>query len=144
MPLGIGIAKLLMPLLDKVLPDQQKKQEAKIALVEMEQNGEFREQENAMRMIVAEAQSEDKWTSRARPSFLYVVYILLLSSIPFSVLFAFNPEAAKDVVEGFKMWLAAIPDELYTTMTVGYLGYTVSREYGKKEKLKALKTTSND
>ena len=35
-----------------------------------------------MQAIVAEAQSADPRTSRARPSFLYVMYALLIWSIP--------------------------------------------------------------
>ncbi len=34
-----------------------------------------------MTAIVAEANSADPWTSRARPSFLYVMYALLLWAI---------------------------------------------------------------
>lgn len=121
-------------LIDKILPDPKAKQEAKLKLMELEQSGEFKETELALSAIIAESQSKDKWTSRARPSFLYVVYLLILSSIPFSVLFAFNPDSAKAVAEGFKMWLEAIPNELYTLMGVGYLGYTGARSYDKVKK----------
>jgi hypothetical protein len=31
-----------------------------------------------MAAVLAEAESPDPWTSRARPSFLYVMYVLLL------------------------------------------------------------------
>jgi hypothetical protein len=77
--------------------------------------------------IQAEASSTDKWTSRARPSFLYVMYIIILSAIPFSMFFAFRPDKAKLVTEGFGLWLAAIPDQLYWLFGAGYLGYTGAR-----------------
>ena len=35
-----------------------------------------------MSAIVAEANSSDPWTSRARPSFLYLIYVLLLFAVP--------------------------------------------------------------
>ena len=38
--------------------------------------------------IVTEARSPDPWTSRARPSFLYVMYVMLLWAIPMGVLAA--------------------------------------------------------
>ena len=84
-----------------------------------------------MKAIYAEASSADPWTSRARPSFMYVIYILILSAIPFSVLFAFAPGVAGQVVLGFKAWLTAIPDSLLTLFGVGYVGYVGSRSYEK-------------
>ena len=86
--------------------------------------------------IIAEAQSADPWTSRARPSFLYVVYILLLMSIPMGVLTVFNPLAASNLTEGFKYWLAAIPEPILTLFGTVMLGYVVGRSY---EKTKAIK-----
>lgn len=80
-----------------------------------------------------EAQSQDPWTSRARPTFLYVVYIFILSSIPFGVLFAIVPEVAGGVVNGVSAWLRAIPDEMWGLFGVGYLGYTGARTYEKKK-----------
>src|SRR5512137_2244250 len=34
---------------------------------------------------LSEAQSQDKWTSRARPSFMYVIYIIILAGIPVAI-----------------------------------------------------------
>lgn len=86
-----------------------------------------REVEQTSMNIRAEAQSADKWTSRARPTFLYVMYTILLTSIPFGILFVFRPNEAKLGAEGFKMWLEAIPQELYWLFAAGYLGYTGAR-----------------
>lgn len=77
--------------------------------------------------IRAEAQSADKWTSRARPTFLYVMYTIILMAIPMGILSVFRPVEAKQIAEGFGMWLAAIPDELYWLFAAGYLGYTGAR-----------------
>ena len=58
--------------------------------------------EAQLQAIVAEANSADPWTSRARPSFLYVMYILLLTALPMGLLSAFHPAAAKDIAAGMK------------------------------------------
>jgi len=98
-----------------------------------------REIEATSQNIRAEAQSTDKWTSRARPSFLYVMYVVILSALPFAVLFAFKPAEAKLVAEGFGMWLAAIPDELYWLFAAGYLGYTGARSVQEWTRTRAKK-----
>ena len=83
--------------------------------------------------VLAESQSQDKWTSRGRPLFLYVIYIMLLSSIPMGVVYAISPTAANNVVAGFGLWLKAIPDTLYTLFGAGYLGYGAFRTYDKTQ-----------
>ena len=55
--------------LDKIFPDKAEAERAKLKLFEMQQNGEFKELDARFSAIVAEANSQDPWTSRARPSF---------------------------------------------------------------------------
>jgi hypothetical protein len=88
-----------------------------------------------MSVMLAEAQSKDPWTSRARPSFMYVMYILILCSIPMGVLSVFSPAAATTVAMGMKAWLAAIPDAMWGTFGTAYCGYTLSRSWEKKKGL---------
>lgn len=130
------VSELLGPVIDKIVPDAGQRKEMKLRAQELEQKGEFREDEMRLEAIMAEAESEDPWTSRARPSFLYVIYFLMLSSIPFAIFFAFEPESAKQVVEGFKLWLEAIPGEFLTLFGAGYLGYTGFRSMDKRQKEK--------
>lgn len=82
-------------------------------------------------VMLAEAQSTDKWTSRARPSFLYVVYLLLLFSLPMGILFAFRPDTAHAVITGFHEWLAALPDSITNLFMYVMLGYTGARTVEK-------------
>jgi len=124
--LGIG-GKLI----DKLIPDEAQRAKAQLDLATLAQNGELKELETRMSAILAEANSKDPWTSRARPSFMYVFYILLLASIPMGVLFAISPETAAQVTEGFKGWLAAIPDAMWNLFMAGYLGYSASRSFDK-------------
>lgn len=83
-------------------------------------------------IVQAESQSSDKWTSRGRPSFLYVMYVMLLAAIPMGIVYAVNPILADNVVKGYQAWLTAIPKELYGLFGVGYLGYGAFRSYDKK------------
>jgi len=117
--------------LDRVLPDKAAKDQAKLALLELEQQGKFKDDELRMNAIVMEAQSKDPWTSRARPAFFYVFYIYVLMAIPMGFLAWFDPVAAHDVTEGIKAFLNAIPDILYQVFVAGFLGYTGARTFEK-------------
>jgi len=124
--LGIG-----NKLIDKLIPDPEAKALAQLELAKMSQDGQLAEMKTQMSAIIAEASSADPWTSRARPSFLYVVYILLLWAIPMGVLTVFHPEAAKLFTEGFKAWMNAIPEPILTLFGTVMLGYVVGRSWEK-------------
>ena len=118
-------------LIDKLIPDPEAKAKAQLELLKMQQDGRLDEMKTQMSAILAEAQSADPWTSRARPSFLYVVYILLLWSIPMGVLAIFNPTAAQAFTEGFKAWMNSIPEPILTLFGTVMLGYVVGRSWEK-------------
>ena len=117
--------------IDRVVPDPKAREEAKLQMVKQAQEGKFKQAEQQLSVITAEAQSKDPWTSRARPAFLYVVYLLILTSIPMAIVHAFNPELSQRLIEGFNGWLTAIPEPIITLFGVGYLGYTGARSYDK-------------
>ena len=102
---------------------------AEIALKVQELESEI--EKGRTSIIVAEASSQDKWTSRARPAFLYVVYVYILAAFPMGVLFAFAPEQAKNVTVGVTAWLNSIPDSMWVLFGSGYLGYVGARSYDK-------------
>ncbi|HFD87519.1 MAG TPA: hypothetical protein ENJ35_07580 [Gammaproteobacteria bacterium] len=126
-------------LIDRFFPDPQKKAEAQIELARMAQAGDLKELEVSMSAIIAEAKSNDPWTSRARPSFLYVMYVMILSAVPMGVLHALKPEFAAAITVGMKAWLAAIPEEMWWLFGAGYLGYSTARSADKRGLLKGLK-----
>ena len=134
----IGLITAALPvlgqLLDDVIETDAEKAAAKAKLMKLVQDGDLKEMETRLSAILAEANSKDPWTSRARPSFMYVIYILILSSIPMGFLFAFQPEVADAVIQGFTGWLQAIPDSLYTLFGAGYLGYAGARTVDKMKK----------
>lgn len=124
-------------LIDKMFPDKEKqaaeRAQAELALMQAQQSGQLAETAQQMSAILAEAQSPDPWTSRARPSFMYIMYILILMAIPMGFLSAFRPEVAAAVANGMKLWLDAIPEDLYVLFGVGYLGYTGARTWEKRK-----------
>ena len=112
-------------LIDKLIPDPAAKAQAQLELLRMQRDGDLKELEVRMSAILAEAKSSDPWTSRARPSFLYVVYIMLLFSLPMGFIASFSPETAQNIIMGMQNWLAAIPDkivDLFTMVMLGYIG----------------------
>lgn len=117
--------------IDKLWPDKEKADAAKLELYRLQQSGQLEEMKVQLSAIIADAQSDDPYTSRARPSFLYVVYILLLWSIPMGVLTIFNPEAADLFTKGFKTWLSSIPDEILQLFGVVMTGYVLGRSWEK-------------
>ena len=118
-------------LIDKLFPDPEQKAKAQLELLRMQQAGELDEMKTQLSAIIADAQSQDPWTSRARPSFLYVVYILLLWSIPMWILTIFSPEAAAKFTEGFGSWMKAIPDSILQLFGVVMTGYVLGRSWEK-------------
>jgi hypothetical protein len=118
-------------LLDKLIPDPQARDRAKLELIKLQGDQEMKAIGAQMQAIVAEAQSADPWTSRARPSFLYMMYALILWAIPMGLISAANPGMAKGIAEGMTAYLRGIPEELYALFGTGYLGYTAARTWGK-------------
>ncbi len=118
-------------LIDKIIPDPKAREAAKLELLRLEGTQELDRIKAQMSAVLAEAGSADPWTSRARPSFLYVMYVLLLWSIPMGIIAAIRPSAAEAIARGMNAYLAGIPEPLYALFGTGYLGYTVAREWGK-------------
>lgn len=126
-----GIIAPLAGLIDKLIPDPKARDAAKLELLKLEGSQEFERIRAQLSAIVAEAQSADPWTSRARPSFLYVMYALLLWALPMGLIAAARPEMADAIARGMTSYLAGIPEPLYALFATGYLGYTVARSWGK-------------
>ena len=126
-----GIIGPVAGLLDKLIPDPKAREAAKLELLRLEGTHELERVKTQMAAVLAEAGSADPWTSRARPSFLYVMYALLLWSIPMGLIAAAQPQMADAIGKGMNAYLAGIPEPLYALFGTGYLGYTVAREWGK-------------
>ena len=131
---GIDLVKMAI---NKVFPDKTEAAKINAQIDESRRNGDLKELEIGMSAIVMEAKSADKWTSRARPSFLYVMYFMILMAVPMGVLSAFKPLLVTAIINGMKLWLEAIPGELYALFGAGYLGYSTVRSIDKNKILSA-------
>ena len=131
LPLADLIITPVLSIIDKVIPDKDAREKAKLELLKLQGSQEMELLQTRLSAIVAEANSADPWTSRARPSFLYVMYAMILWAVPMGVLAAFTPESAHAIAEGMNAYLNGLPEPLYALFGTGYLGYTAARQWGK-------------
>lgn len=126
-----GLLAPITTLLDKIIPDPKARDAAKLELLRLQGAQELEAVKAQMSAILAEAASPDPWTNRARPSFLYVMYAIILWAIPMGLIAAAQPQMAKDIATGMNAYLAGIPEPLWALFGTGYLGYTAARQWGK-------------
>ncbi len=131
-PIG-AVANVVGNIVDKIWPSPTEEMAAKIALLKEQTADAVALLDAQNRAANAEAASSDHWTSRARPSFLYVMYALILFAIPMGFIAAFSPATATAVAAGFKAWLGAIPTELWGTFGACFIVYTGARSYEKSK-----------
>lgn len=131
MPFLDSIIGPLAAIIDKVIPDPAARERAKLELIKLEGSQELETMKARLTAIVAEAQSTDPWTSRARPSFLYVMYAMILLAIPMGLIAWRDPAAAAAIGGGINAYLNGLPEPLYMLFGTGYLGYTAARQWGK-------------
>ena len=128
------IPNLLEPLgvlIDRVVPDKRARKRAQVELQRLEAAGDLSDVRERLSVVLAEAQSGDAWTIRARPAFLYVMYAMILFALPIGVIAAFSQERARAIAVGIASYLNGLPEPLYALFGTGYLGYTVARQWGK-------------
>ena len=116
---------------DKFFPDAAQAEQFKLESAKQLMAMDMAELDMAKSVIIAEAQSTDKWTSRARPSFMYVFYLIILLCPIMGICYAINPVSANNVITGFKAALDSIPDIMWQTFGIGYVGYSASRTVEK-------------
>ena len=78
----------ILSLIDKIVPDPKARNEAKLELIKLQGGQEMETFRLQLSAVLAEANATDPWTSRARPSFLYVIYIMILWAIPMGLIAA--------------------------------------------------------
>lgn len=104
-----GFEAILDDVIKRAIPDPNAAALAKLQIM------------NAQQAIpLAEAESKDPWTSRARPAFMYVMYIIMLSCIPMSLVYAFNPTVAHNISLGMKEALQAIPVQMWSLFGIAF------------------------
>src|SRR5258708_39310282 len=128
-----AVSTVIGKIIDRAIPDPAQAAAAKLEILKEENQQQLRSVQTDISAILAEACSPDKWTSRARPSFLYVMYSMILISMPFAVLWAFQPVVADRMATGLNRWLTALPDGLWQLFGLGYVGYTGGRAFEKRK-----------
>jgi len=139
MALSTIISSLLpdvVGIIDEFVESPEEREKAKRKLLEQQGQQKIREIEQRLSAIVMEAQSKDPWTSRARPSFMYVFYTMLLLCPVGAILSVWWPTEVFAAADAMRELLTAIPDILYQIFIAGYLGYTGFRSWDKRNLLK--------
>lgn len=118
-------------LIDRVVPDQKAREAAKLEMLKTENQQALSEIQASLSAVLAEAQSPDPWTSRARPTFLYMMYLVIGLCVAGGILGIWYPAETKQAAENINALLRALPNDLYTLFGMGYLGYTGARSFDK-------------
>lgn len=113
-------------LLDQVLPDKYLRDKAKLELIALAGDPAWPGMPEA-----DQPAGKDRWITRARPTFLYVMYAMILAALPMGVIAGFRPQTADAIARGIAGYLGSLPDALYALFGTGYLGYTAARQWGK-------------
>jgi len=116
-----GVSKLLGGVKDLVgefhlAPDKQLEFDAKLRELEVQESDTI--VKAAESVLVAEATSDDGYVRRARPTFLYLVYAILLYS------YLVRPAMGQPVLP--------LPEEIFWLFGSGILGYQGARSWEKK------------
>lgn len=125
------LAAIAGKLIDKLFSTPEEKAAAQAKLMLLEQQGLLDELKLNLSAILAEAQSPDKWTSRARPSFLYIIYGVIILCFVGGIIGIFAPASVALAATNITALLAAIPESLWWLFGAGYLGYTGGRSFDK-------------
>ena len=123
------VGKLGGELIDNLFETEEEKANAKAKLERLD----IKRYEVQLSAIVAEAKSSDPWTSRARPSFLYIIYLVILLCVFGGIAGIWWPDHVTQAAMNINDLLGAIPDTLWGLFGAGYLGYTGARSYDKSK-----------
>lgn len=126
-----GLFELAGSILERALPDPVAREKARAKLARLQKEGALEESRVQLAAIFAEADSADRWTSRARPAFLYVMYVVILGCIAGGVAGIWWPAEVTQAAQNVGVLLAAIPESLWWLFGAGYLGYTGARSFDK-------------
>jgi len=126
-----GVATPLFSLIDNLFTSDEERAAAKLKLMEMEQRGDLDSMKVQLSAILAEANSKDPWTSRARPTFLYLIYSIILLCVAGAIIGIWWPDHVATAASNLTNLLMAIPESLWWLFGAGYLGYTSARSFDK-------------
>jgi hypothetical protein len=117
------VKNVVAPIVNRFIPDKTA-QDAAIAEI----------MSATAQVMVEDSKSPDLYIRRARPTFLYVMYVLLLIAIPCGILFIFSPGIGREFTDGAKYWFSSIPDAMYNMLEVCFGVYVGGRTVEKSIK----------
>ena len=129
--LAPGLFEAGAKLIDRLIPDPAQREQAKLALFQAEGQQALQEMQVSLSVILAEAHSADPWTSRARPTFLYVIYGVILLCVMGAIMGIWWPTHVFQAAENLNKLLGAVPESLWWLFGAGYQGYTGARSFDK-------------
>lgn len=112
-------------------PDPVEQAKVNAAVEQGIRDADYKDAQLGMSAILAEAQSADPWTSRARPTFLYLMYAVIVWCFIGGIVGIWWPTQTGLAAANIKDLLAAVPDSLWWLFGAGYLGYTGARSFDK-------------
>lgn len=128
---AIPIIDAALKIIERVIPDKEAKEKAKLELLKEENRQVLSEVNADLSAIIAEANSNDKWTSRARPTFLYLIYCCIALCFIGAIVGIWFPVQVTTAASNLNSLLNAIPESLIWLFGAGYLGYTGGRSMEK-------------
>jgi len=129
-------ANLITSIIERVWPNPTEEEKAKIERIKIETATALETMKIQLSAIIAEAKSEDPWTSRARPTFLYVMYAVIGLCFIGGILGIWWPDEVGRASTNIAALLNAVPDDLWWLFGAGYLGYTGARSFEKRRGMK--------
>lgn len=124
--IGGGVSSLVDSVTNLIGKFVQSPEEKAKILVELEALRVSESQtitEAASRAVETEAKSEDPWVRRSRPTFLYIMYLIIVWNFMLLPLCQF--------FTGHQISLIELPENLYWLFGSGFLGYVGARSWDK-------------
>jgi len=113
----------IIPIINKFIPDKSQQDAAINQIISA-----------TAQIMIEDSKSNDLYIRRARPTFSYVMYIILLMAIPVGVFAMINPIYSQYFIKYASLWFQSIPTELYQLFGFGYGAFTIARSIDKKRK----------
>lgn len=129
--LAPGLLEAGSRLIDRLVPDSAEREKAKLALLQADGQLALQKMQTSLSAILAEANSPDPWTSQARPTFLYVIYGVILLCLMGAIIGIWWPTHVFQAAENLNKLLGAVPESLWWLFGAHYLRYTGARSFDK-------------
>lgn len=117
--------------IDKLVPDAGQRAELQLRALEMEKTGHLKELESYLALLSTEAASNDNYTRRARPTALYIIYVLMCWGLFCSVVAVVSPEKAELMQRVFIGFFEKMPGDFYDMVMVMFGIYSGARTFEK-------------